>query len=328
VNKEEALALVHDRIELADMDPAARRLALRKILAEHEPENLGDLVRAVADSIDGYGPLTELLADPSVTDVLVNGPNEVYVERSGRLEPVPVFFEDAGELERLVVRLAATAGAHLDVSHPVADGVLPDGTRVHAVVSPVAPGGPLLSLRRHPRSRLSLEDLVAAGMLTKKDADRLQAHVTSRRSVVISGATGTGKTTLLNALLDLVRNERVVTIEETPELAPSCAHRVALVARPPNTEGVGEVTLMDLVRASLRMRPDRIIVGEVRGPEALAALAASATGHEGTLLTVHARSAEDALDRIAALALQAGGGMSAEALAGEARPLKTILELP
>lgn len=322
--RRDLLELIYEHDELADLDPAGRRIALRALLADHvEPASLPAAVREVADTIDGYGPLTDLMADGDVTDVLINGPDEIWIERSGALQRTDRRFDSTGELITFAQRLLATAGERADVSSPIADARLSDGTRIHVVMPPIAPGGPLVSFRRWPERRLTLADLVAAGTLTKSALDELVALVAARRSIIVSGATGTGKTTLLNALLDFVgSDERVVIVEEIAELAPACAHFARLVSRRPGVEGTGSVELDDLVRAALRMRPDRIVVGEVRGPEALAALAAMSTGHEGSMLTVHAPSPRDALRRIVALALQAGSGLTEAAV--EARALRAI----
>lgn len=292
---------VLDNDWLAALDPAQRRLALRDLLT---PDELAaGTLAEVAEHVDGYGPLAGVMARPGVTDVLVNGPHEVWVEQNGALCPVDVRWPDAAALRDFVDRLLARGGAAADASNPVADARLPDGARIHVVLPPIAPHGPLVSIRLFPSIRFTIDDLVAKGMLDDSEAETLTSLVRTRTSVVVSGATGSGKTTLLNALLALVGDdERVVTIEETPELGPFSSHLVSLTARTPNVEGAGGVDLYALVRASLRMRPDRIVVGEVRGREALAALAAMATGHEGSMLTVHARSAAEAPDRLAYLA--------------------------
>lgn len=313
------VALAHD--ELADLDPPARRLALRRVLAEWlDGDDLARATGELADRIDGYGPLARLMEDDGVTDVLVNGSQEVWVERAGVLERAPQPFGSEEELSAWARRLLTQAGSRADAGRPIADARLSDGTRLHVVMPPVAPGGPLVSLRRWPARRHALDDLVGQRMLAGDQAAALRELVEARCSIAISGATGTGKTTLLNALLDFVGpGERVVTIEEIPELDPRCPHSVSLVARPPNVEGRGEVTLADLVRASLRMRPDRIVIGEVRGPEALAVLQAMSTGHEGSMVTIHARTPQDALDRLVTLALQASTLASEDALERHAR---------
>ncbi|HEX2294034.1 MAG TPA: ATPase, T2SS/T4P/T4SS family [Actinomycetota bacterium] len=299
------LERVLDNEWLAALDPAQRRLALRDLLEPDERAAPGAAaaLAAAADHIDGYGPLAEVMARDGVTDVLVNGPHDVWAEQDGELVRVAAEWPDAPSLRDFADRLLARGGASADVSSPIADARLPDGSRIHVVLPPIAPRGPLVSIRRFPQVRFTLDDLVARGMLPASEAVRLAGLVERRESIVVSGPTGSGKTTLLNALLSLVpEGERVVTIEETPELGPFASHVVSLAARPPNVEGAGGVDLAALVRASLRMRPDRIVVGEVRGAEAAAALAAMATGHEGSMLTLHARSAAEAPQRLAALA--------------------------
>jgi pilus assembly protein CpaF len=308
--------LAHD--ELAELDPAQRRLALRSVVFRAGGSESS--VAEIADAVDGFGPLTALLADDSVTDVLVNGPSEVWVERDGVLERTNVAFALVDQLRALVERLIGDAGGRVDASEPVAAARLSDGSRVHAVLPPVAPNGPLLSIRRHPTRLLSLEDLVARSTLTAAEAARLAGAVRARRNLAVSGGTGTGKTTLLNALLASIGpGERLITIEETPELRPACRHVVSLVARAPNLEGRGSVGLERLAREALRMRPDRIVVGEVRGPEARVALDAMATGHEGSMVTLHARSAADTVERMAALALQGSGGVALERVLEQVR---------
>ena len=305
----EWIDLVYEHDELALLDPAERRLAVRGLLAEEvggDHRRLARRVAEVVDHIDGYGPLTSLLRDPGVTDVLVNGPKEVWIEREGDLERTDVTFADEDELRFFIERFTAIAGTRADLSHPIADARLPDGSRMHVVMPPVSPCGPTVSIRRFPSRRMSLQDLADAEMLDGAQARILAEAVVTRRSVAISGATGSGKTTLLNALLSLVDDsERIVTVEETPELNPVCAHRVALVARPPNLEGAGEIPMATLVRTALRMRPDRIVVGEVRGPEALVALDALSTGHSGSMTTLHAAGAERVHDRLVEMALGA-----------------------
>jgi pilus assembly protein CpaF len=298
--------LEHD--DLADLDVARRRLAIRRIVT-----GLGSPLESaaeIADAIDGYGPLSELMSDESVTDVLVNGPDEVWVEREGRLDRTRVSFADAEHLHAFVERIVARCSARVDISSPLVDARLPDGSRLHVALPPVAPQGPLISIRRFPAHRFELEELVRP-----EEAARLRACVVARRTVAISGSTGSGKTTLLNALLGCVPpDERLVTIEETPELAPRCAHAVALIARPPNLEGRGAVTLRDLVRTALRMRPDRLVVGEVRGAEALDAISAVSTGHEGSMITLHARGPSEVVERLVSCALLAASGEPAAAL--------------
>ena len=322
--------LVLERDELAELDPAERRLALRDLLVtEVPPEELAGWVALLADAIDGYGPLTPLMSDGEVTDVLVNGTEPVWVERAGALESTDIRFESLDELSGLIERLLGNAGARADSSRPLADARLGDGSRLHVVLPPVAPEGPLVSIRKFPETRFDLDDLVARGMLDATQAALLATLVKDRRSIAVSGATGTGKITLLNALLGVVPpTERVVVVEEIPELGPGCRGAVSLVARPPNVEGAGAIDLGLLARAALRMRPDRIVVGEIRGDEALAALAAMATGHEGSMVTVHARTPDDALERFVTLALQAGSGASEAALQRQVtRALEVVVQL-
>jgi pilus assembly protein CpaF len=312
------MELVFARDELADLDPPARRLALRSLVAGKDAGP--DAVAELADAIDGFGRLSALMADDSVTDVLVNGPAQVWVERAGRLERTDVRFRSAAELRLLIERLIGDAGGRIDASEPLTSARLADGSRVHGALPPLAPDGPLLSIRRHPTPMPALADLEVRGTLTASEGRLLETAVRERRNIAVSGATGTGKTTLLNALLEFVGpGERVVTVEETPELRPRCAHAVALVARSANVEGRGAVGLQRLVVEALRMRPDRIVVGEVRGSEALAALAAMSTGHEGSMVTVHARSASEVVDRLAALGMRVASGLSQRSLVEETR---------
>lgn len=313
------VVLAHE--ELAELDAGQRRLALRRLVADTvDAGEAARIVGELADAIDGYGPLAGLMRDDEVTDVVVNGPFDVWIERGGRLQRTDVKWRDASELIAFVERLLARAGSRADVSQPIAGARLGDGSRVQVVLPPLAPDGPLLSIRRFPAAPYSMEDLVQRGMLDRDCARRLDEAVRECTTIAISGGTGTGKTTLLNALLARVGpGERVVLIEETPELTSKGAHTVSLVARAPNLEGKGEVGLNSLVRAALRMRPDRIVVGEVRGPEAVAALAAMATGHEGSFVTLHARSAADAIERMTTLALQGSPGASETSLRRQVR---------
>ena len=295
-----ALDVVFAHDELADLDSAQRRLAIRRVLADAGMDAV--YLPKVAALVDGFGVLDDLMRDPTVTDVLVNRWNDVWVERDGTLTRTGVSFESPGDLVETIERLIARGGGRVDSARPISDVALPGGARMHVVLPPLS-SGPVVSIRKFPGVPLTLEDLHARGMFDDAQEELLEASVENRRSIAISGGTGSGKTTLLNALLGLVpATQRLVTIEETPELRPGCSHHVSLVARPPNIEGVGEVTLADLLRASLRMRPDRIVVGEVRGAEALVALDAMSTGHAGSLVTVHAQSAADVETRFVALA--------------------------
>ncbi len=265
------------------------------------------VARQLRSEMVGAGPLEPLLAEPGVTDVLVNGPDEVWVDRGAGLERAGVRFRDAAAVRRLAQRLATAAGRRLDDARPWVDARLPDGTRLHAVLPPVSVGAPCLSLRVVRTRAFTLEELVAAETLDRAAAGLLRAVVDARLSFLVSGGTGSGKTTLLSTLLGLVGpTERIVLAEDSAELRPAHPHVVRLETRPANQEGVGLVSLRDLVRQALRMRPDRLVVGEVRGPEVLDLLAALNTGHEGGCGTVHANAACDVPARLEALGSTAG----------------------
>ncbi len=282
----------------------------REAAGPHEPESATTEPRGAGPlgaGPLGAGPLDPFLADPDVTDVLVNAPDEVWVERRGRLARTPVTFADEDAVRRLAVRLAAASGRRLDSAMPFADVLLDDGTRMHAVLAPTAVRGTCLSLRRPRRRPFTFDELVLAGTLSPTVAAVLHAVLHARLAVVVTGGTGTGKSTLLAALLGAVRpGERIVLVEDTAELAVSRPGLVRLEARPPNIEGAGEVTQRELVRQALRMRPDRLVVGEVRGPEVLDLLVALNTGHEGGLSTVHANDTAALPTRLEALAALAG----------------------
>jgi pilus assembly protein CpaF len=271
--------------------------------------------RIVRDAV-GLGPLEDLLADPAVEEVMVNGPDRVYVERGGRIEPAGVSFPGEEDLRNAIERILAPLGRRIDELSPMVDARLADGSRVNVVIPPLAIDGPALSIRRFGASRPGPEELVALGTLTAAQARALEQAVAGRRSILISGGTGSGKTTLLNALSSFIAaGERVVTIEDAAELRLQQPHVVRLESRPASVEGRGEVTVRDLLRNALRMRPDRIVIGEVRGPEALDLLTALNTGHDGALSTVHANSPGDALARLETLALMAGLGLPHGAIA-------------
>ena len=257
------------------------------------------LLREVMDEIFGLGPIEELMRDPEVTDILVNGPGQVYVERGGRLVAVPAVFRDDRHLVSVIQRIAAGVGRRIDESSPMLDARLPDGSRVNAIIPPLALQGPAMSVRRFAGVRITADRLVELGAWNREMCAFLEAAVRSRANVIVSGGTGTGKTTLLNVLSGWIpEGERVITIEDAAELRLHREHVVSLETRPPNIEGRGEVTQRDLLKNSLRMRPDRIIIGEVRGGEALDMLQAMNTGHEGSMTTVHANTPRDALRRI------------------------------
>ncbi|WP_246144085.1 TadA family conjugal transfer-associated ATPase [Actinacidiphila oryziradicis] len=309
--EEHAALLDAVRLRLAaagdDATPGGVAAALRaqgRLLGD--TEILG-VVTALRSEMVGAGPLEPLLAAPDVTDVLVNGPQEVWVDRGSGLERADVGFADAAAVRRLAQRLATAAGRRLDDARPWVDARLPDGTRLHAVLPPVVVGGPCLSLRVVRTRAFTLEELIAAGSMDAGTARLLRAVLDARLSFLVSGGTGSGKTTLLSCLLGLVEpDERIVLAEDSAELRPRHPHVVRLETRPANQEGIGQVTLRDLVRQALRMRPDRLVVGEVRGPEVLDLLAALNTGHEGGCGTVHANAASDVPARLEALGSTAG----------------------
>lgn len=298
-------------VQRASSDPEARaRLEayVRGVLLRDgfSGEDTGRQAARVVAELTGLGPLEALARDPEVTEILVNGPWHVYAERGGRLEPVDAAFDDADHLLTTIQRLIAPTGRRLDAARPFVDARLGDGSRLHAVIPPIAPQGPLLTIRRFPERRLSTRDLLAAGLCPPRVMAWLIRAVRARRNLLISGATSTGKTTLLGALASLVpHHERIVTLEEALELQIRHPHVVSLETRLANHEGRGEVTLRDLVRNALRMRPDRVIIGEVRGAEAFDLVQALNTGHAGSLSTVHANSARDALTRFATMILMA-----------------------
>lgn len=257
------------------------------------------LVGEVLDELLGLGPLEPLLADESITDILVNGPRDVFVERQGLLEKVPTRFQDERHLIRIIQKIVSAVGRRVDESSPFVDARLADGSRVNAIVAPLAIDGSLLSIRKFAKKKINLAKLIDLGSIPPDVAEVMKAIVASRRNVLISGGTGSGKTTLLNALSAFIDGrERIVTIEDSAELQLQQIHVARLETRPPNIEGKGEVTQRDLVKNALRMRPDRIIVGEVRAGEAFDMLQAMNTGHEGSMTTVHANSPRDALSRI------------------------------
>jgi pilus assembly protein CpaF len=271
--------------------------------------------RIVRDTV-GLGPLEDLLADPSIEEVMVNGADRVYVERAGRIEATEVRFADEEELRNAIERILAPLGRRIDELSPMVDARLADGSRVNVVIPPLAIDGPALSIRRFGAQRPGPRELVELGTLSPTQSELLEVAVADKRSVLVSGGTGSGKTTLLNALSSFIgAGERVVTIEDAAELRLQQPHVVRLESRPASVEGRGEVTVRDLLRNALRMRPDRIVIGEVRGPEALDLLTALNTGHDGALSTVHANSPVDALARLETLALMAGLGLPHEAIA-------------
>jgi len=307
--------------EAPDGEPAeqVRELVATEAALLGEEDRAALVARVLRDTV-GLGPLEDLLADPSVEEVMVNGPRQVYVERGGKIEKAAAAFSDEEELRNAIERILAPLGRRIDELSPMVDARLADGSRVNAVIPPLAVDGPALSIRRFGVERPGPRELVELGTLSEAQLERLAAAVRARRSVLISGGTGSGKTTLLNALSGFVApGERLVTIEDAAELRLRGRHVVRLESRPAGVEGRGEVTIRDLLRNALRMRPDRIVIGEVRGAEALDLLTALNTGHSGALSTVHANSPADALARIETLALMAGLGLPHEAVAAQAR---------
>lgn len=253
------------------------------------------------------GPLAGLLLDPTIGEVVVNGPSDVWVELDGRLRPVDIRFRDSVELRQTAVRLVAACGRRIDDASPLVDARLPDGSRVNVVLPPLAVDGPLITIRRFGTAPLTFDDLIANGAIPPALVDELEVLIRGRRNILVSGGTGTGKTTLLSALTGLIpSSERIVSVEDAAELAVQARHVARLESRPPNVEGRGAIDLRQLVRNALRMRPDRLIVGEVRGGEALDLLLAMNTGHDGSLATIHANGPDDALRRLETMALMGG----------------------
>ena len=289
------------------------RAETRGLIGDRE---LLELIKTTEAEISGVGPLESLLRDPAVTDVLVNGPHDVWIDSGNGLVPTDVDLGSAQEVQVLAQRLAARAGRRLDEATPWVDASLPDGTRLHAVIPPVAADCALISIRTLRQRRMSLESLVHSNFMSTQVAELVSAIVQSRLSFLISGGTGSGKTTLLSVLLGTVRDdERVLIVEDADELRPEHPQTVKLLSRPPNIEGVGEITLRSLVRQALRMRPDRIVVGEVRGAEVAELLMALNTGHRGGAGTIHANGVADVPARLAALGAVAG--LSLDALAAQ-----------
>lgn len=265
------------------------------------------LLEEILDEILGLGPIEPLLKDPSVSEIMVNGPHQIYVERQGKIERTNVTFNDEAHLLHIIDRIVSPIGRRVDESVPYVDARLKDGSRVNVIIHPLSLKGPILTIRKFFKERLEIDDLIRFGTLTPNMAEFLKACVQARLNIIVSGGTGSGKTTTLNVLSSFISpNERVITIEDSAELQLYQEHVIILETRPPNIEGKGEVTTRDLVRNALRMRPDRIIVGEVRGGEALDMLQAMNTGHDGSLTTVHSNSPRDTLSRIETMTLMVG----------------------
>ena len=293
-----------------DLTERVLRAVTEQLALDRTPltrEERRQITREITDDILGYGPLEPFLRDDSVTEVMVNGPDAIYVERHGKIELTNAAFVDDAHLMRIIDKIVSSIGRRVDEASPMVDARLPDGSRVNAIIPPLSLRGPTLTIRKFSRDPYTIDDLIAFGTLTPKAAQFLAACVRGKLNILISGGTGTGKTTTLNAVSAYIPDdERIVTIEDAAELQLQQEHVIPLEARPPNIEGEGEVRIRELVRNSLRMRPDRIIVGEGRGPETLDMLQAMNTGHEGSLTTIHANSPRDALSRLETLVLTAG----------------------
>jgi len=287
------------------------------------------IVNEVVNDILGFGPLEHLLYEPSIADILVNGYSSVYVERFGILEKTPITFKDNAHLLKVIDRIVTQVGRRIDEYSPLVDARLKDGSRVNAIIPPLAIDGPSLSIRRFTQDKMQLQDMVKIGTLSQAMADVFANMVKVRLNILISGGTGSGKTTMLNALSNNIpENERVVTIEDSAELQLKIDNLVRLETRPPNIEGKGEITQRDLVKNSLRMRPDRIVIGEVRGQEAFDMLQAMNTGHDGSLTTVHANTARDALSRIENMVSMSGFDLPVKAIRSQiASAINVVLQL-
>lgn len=324
-------AELHKRVvaELADAPPEKRER--RELLAERLEHLLAGLMEEggyhipraeqkqitaeVMDEVLGFGPITPLLRDPEVTEIMVNGPRRVYVERGGRLELTNVVFRDDRHVMHVIEKMVAPLGRRIDEGNPMVDARLPDGSRVNAIIPPLVLNGPTITIRKFYKDPLTAEKLLELGTLSREMLLFLEACVRARLNMIVSGGTGSGKTSMLNVLSSFIPgDERIITIEDAAELQLRQEHVVTLESRPPNVEGRGEVTIRDLVRNALRMRPDRIVVGEVRGGEALDMLQAMNTGHDGSLTTAHANSPRDVLSRLETMVLMAGMDLPVRAI--------------
>ena len=310
------LALVSDLgpqlLDVADSQEARDRAAaeIREQLQQEPQLSRADrerLAREISDDVFGYGPLEQLIGDPTISEIMVNGHGQIWIERDGLITETELQFSDNAQLRRIINKMVGQVGRRIDESSPMVDARLPDGSRVNAIIAPLSLSGPLLTIRRFAADRFDLAELIKIGTLSQRSTDFLTWCIQAELNILVSGGTGTGKTTMLNALSASVpERDRIVTIEDAAELQLKQRHVLRLESRPKNIEGEGEVTIRDLVRNALRMRPDRIIVGEVRGAEALDMLQAMNTGHEGSLSTIHANSPRDALSRLETMVLMAG----------------------
>ncbi|MCM0082883.1 CpaF family protein [Geomonas sp. Red32] len=329
-----------DRIDLSKMDLMGGSEVLKEIgsiienliIGEGIPLNQMERDRLIVEiqhETFGLGPLEPLLADYQISDILVNNCSKVYIEKGGKLQKTDVCFRDNSHLMQIIERIVSKVGRRIDESSPYVDARLPDGSRVNVIIPPLALDGPVLSIRRFGRDPLGMPDLIRVGALDQRMAELLEGAVKTRLNILVSGGTGTGKTTLLNALSGSIpHSERVVTIEDSAELHLKQEHVVRLETRPPNIEGRGEVTQRDLLKNALRMRPDRIVIGEVRGGEALDLLQAMNTGHDGSLSTVHANTTRDALSRLETMVLMAGLDLPEKAIKEQiASALNLVVQL-
>ncbi len=294
-----------------DTNPQKVREKLEEII-QLEGENIPRLERSrivneLYDDIMGYGPLEPLLSDPSITEIMVNGPNQVYIETQGKLKQVDVALRDQAHLLNIIERIVSQVGRHVDEASPMVDSRLKDGSRVNVILPPISLVGPVVTIRKFSKKPFTAQNLIDFGSMSPKMVSFLEACVRGRLNVIVSGGTGSGKTTLLNVLSGFIpEDERIVTIEDAAELQLKQSHVVILESRPSNTEGKGQITIRDLVRNALRMRPDRIIVGEVRSSEALDMLQAMNTGHDGSLTTTHANTPRDTMSRLETMVMMAG----------------------
>jgi pilus assembly protein CpaF len=309
-----------------ESDDALRKRIERKLaqlLSQDSPPlsaaDRQEIINNVLNNILGYGPIQSFLDDPTVTEVMVNNPETIYIEREGRLFTTDRRFLDERHLLRIIDKIVSRVGRRIDEASPMVDARLPDGSRVNAIVAPLAINGPMLTIRKFATEPYGADDLIAFGTMNEHLAQFLDAAVRGRLNILISGGTGTGKTTLLNVVSQYIPdNERIITVEDAAELQLHQSHVLRLESRPPNIEGTGQVAIRDLVRNTLRMRPDRIIVGEVRGGEALDMLQAMNTGHDGSLSTVHSNSPRDALSRVETMVLMAGFDLPMRAIREQA----------
>ncbi len=332
----EGLLRTLDLSQVTNLEPAEAQRQIgdtcERLMAENPPPTgvpqatRARIINEIQDEILGLGPLEILLKDPTISDILVNGYADIYVERRGKLERTPVAFDSNNHLMTIIERIVSRVGRRIDESSPMVDARLPDGSRVNAIIPPLAIDGPSLSIRRFPVDRLTMERLLDNHALSRPMAQFLAAVVEARLNVIISGGTGSGKTTLLNVLsAEIPSNERIITIEDSAELQLQQPHVVRLETRPANMEGKGEVNQRDLVRNALRMRPERIVLGEIRGAEALDMLQAMNTGHDGSLTTIHANTARDALSRLETMVAMAGFNLPTKPLRGQITSALDIL---